>query len=119
LLFDPKVIVYHINRTRFTDFLRHHYAFGVHSALVRARLALPGSVFVRVPMLSLALPLMRSVRVFTRLCPGGAELSLQAMVLSPLLLIGILVWSYGFIRTALGKLPGPGVPQSRLPGETM
>lgn len=119
LLFDPRVIVYHLNRTRFTDFLRHHYTFGVHSALVRARLALPGSVFVRVPLLSLTLPLIRSVRVSTRLCFHGAGPALQAMFLSPLLLIGILVWSYGFIRTALGKPLGPGVPQSRLPGETV
>jgi hypothetical protein len=41
------------------------------------------------------------------------------MFLSPLLLIGILVWSYGFIRTALGKPLDPGIPQSRLPGETV
>jgi len=67
LLFDPTIIVTHLNRTDFSAFLRHQQLLGYGSAIARRTVAIPGQAFIHYPWLAYTLPLVRLVRTSGRL----------------------------------------------------
>ena len=103
LLFEPAMLIAHTNRETFKDFFRHHRTFGHHSALVRKSTDLPGNILVKYPLLALTAPVVRSGRIGWRMVRYNRRFLLSFLLSGPLLLLGTLVWSYGFIQEALRK----------------
>jgi glycosyltransferase involved in cell wall biosynthesis len=88
ILFDPTIKAYHVNRAQLPAFLKHHFVFGTYSAKARKAYPLRGSLLAEWPLLSPLAPLTRVALV-----------SYRARAVSPLLLLGILSWGAGFVKT--------------------
>ena len=104
LLFDPDIVVAHLNRTSFSHFLRHQRLLGFGSAIVRRTIPVKGHQLVRWPMLSYGLPFVRLLRTAGRLLRGHRATFLRYLFLLPILVPGHIVWAAGFragLRTAL------------------
>ena len=100
LLFDPDIVVTHLNRTSFSHFLRHQRLLGFGSAIVRRTIPVKGQQFVRYPVLSYGLPFVRLLRTAGRLLRGHQATFLRYLFLLPILVPGYIVWAAGF-RTGL------------------
>lgn len=96
LLFDPDIVVTHLNRTSFCHFLRHQRLLGFGSAIVRRTIPVQGQQFVRYPVLSYGLPLVRLLRTAGRLRRGQQATFLRYLFLLPILVPGYIVWTAGF-----------------------
>jgi glycosyltransferase involved in cell wall biosynthesis len=101
ILFDPEIQVLHLHRTSLRAFLGHQYLVGRSSCWARKRADLPGHLFAAYPLLGAALPALRFARIGLRLCRLDRRLTLRFLGLSPLILLGVSVWSAGFIREAI------------------
>jgi GT2 family glycosyltransferase len=97
LLCDPNIVVTHINRTDFSSFLQHQWVLGFGSAMARRLATLKGQSFVRYPILSYSLPLVRLVRTFSRLLRHNRPALRQYLQLLPLLIPGYCRWTSGFL----------------------
>jgi glycosyltransferase involved in cell wall biosynthesis len=104
ILFDPAIVVEHINRTAFLRFLRHQRLLGFGSAVARQTVALKGQIFIRRPSLIYSLPFVRLVRTVARLAVSNRLALLRYLSLLPILLPGHLTWTLGF-RTGVWKAP--------------
>lgn len=100
LLFDPSIVVTHLNRTTFSHFLHHQRVLGFGSAVARRTVPLKGQQFIRHPSLSYLLPAVRILRTAGRLLVGQPATFLRYVFLLPILVPGYLVWAAGF-RTGL------------------
>ena len=98
--FDPAIVVTHVNRTSLASFLAHQRTLGIGSAMARRLVPLPGASIVRHPMLIPLLPLLRLWRLMGRVARGHPGELLSVVALSPLLLLGYVVWAAGFWRGA-------------------
>ena len=117
ILFDPTIVVTHLNRTDFWAFLRHQHLLGVGSAIARRTVALPGQGLVRHPWLAAALPTVRMVRTSRRLLRQDKAVLLRYLRLFPILLPGYIVWTKGFVAGLRQQLPAvPEVPRARVAG---
>ncbi len=103
LFFDNSILVSHHNRVQFWKFLRHHFSFGKHSAQLRRKMKLPGSVLARYPLLMLAVPFIRLAMISMRMVRWNRKALLLFIVTSPLLLLGVGAWSVGFMKEAFKK----------------
>ena len=101
LLFEPAMLIAHTNRETFKDFFRHHRTFGHHSALVRKTADLSGKSLARYPFLALTAPLVRSARITGRMIRYNRTSLRPFLLSSPLIVMGTIAWSYGFIKEAL------------------
>lgn len=107
LLYDPSIVVTHLNRTAFSAFLRHQRLLGFGSAVGRRTVALSGQVLVRHPGLAYGLPLVRLGRTAARLFAGHKSALLRYLLLLPILLPGYIVWTAGFLAGLREELPPP------------
>ncbi len=98
LLFTRSIIVSHINRENFKNFLFHHYNFGKHGAMTRKKLKLPGTAFTKHPLLASLLPLVRFLRISWRIIRWNRRLLPKFILTSPLLIVGVCAWGYGFFK---------------------
>ena len=98
LLFTQSVLASHINREHFKKFLIHHYDFGKHGAMTRKKLKLPGTIFTKHPLFALLLPFVRFSRISWRIIRWNKSMLPQLILTLPLVMIGIISWSFGFIR---------------------
>lgn len=105
LLCDPNIVVNHINRTDFSSFLQHQWALGFGSAVARRLALLKGQPFVRYPLLSYSLPLVRLVRTFGRLLRYNRPVLRQYMQLLPFLIPGYVRWTSGFLAGVRAHAP--------------
>ncbi len=105
LLYDPNIVVTHLNRTAFSAFLRHQWVLGFGSAIGRRTVALTGQVLVRHPSLAYALPLVRLARTAARLLVRRKSAFLRYLLLLPILLPGYIVWTAGFLAGLREELP--------------
>lgn len=96
ILFDPAIVVTHLNRTDFSAFLRHQRLLGFGSAIARRTVAIPGQLFVRTPVLVYTLPFLRLIRTLVRLLVTNRPAFLRYLRLLPLLMPGYLSWTRGF-----------------------
>ena len=96
LLFSPEVKISHTNRITLKNFLHHQQNFGKHSAYVRKIADLPGKVLVRHPLLSFAVPCIRSGRITLRMLKYNRRFLSPYLFSFPLQFLGILAWSTGF-----------------------
>jgi GT2 family glycosyltransferase len=97
LLFDPALRVEHLFRPTFGGFLRHQRRLGAASAAARRRVALPHAWIVASPLRWLV-PLLRLVRIETRLLVHDLPNLLRFNALLPLCLPGLFMWGLGFCR---------------------
>lgn len=107
LLCDPNIVVTHINRTDFSSFLQHQWVLGFGSAVARRLAMLKGQPFVRYPILSYSLPLVRLVRTFSRLLRHNRQALKQYLQLLPMLIPGYLHWTSGFLAGARARTLEP------------
>jgi GT2 family glycosyltransferase len=105
ILFDPAIVVEHINRTAFRRFFRHQRLLGFGSAVARQTVALKGQIFVRHPSLVYGLPLVRLVRTVMRLSVSNRLALLRYLSLLPILLPGHAAWTFGFLAGLRGTIP--------------
>jgi GT2 family glycosyltransferase len=105
ILFDPAIVVEHINRTAFLRFLRHQRLLGFGSAVARQTVALKGQVFIRHPSLVYSLPLVRLVRTVGRLLVNNRPALLRYLCLLPILLPGHAAWTAGFLSGLRKAVP--------------
>ncbi len=103
LLFNPKMIVSHINRTKFKPFLKHHYSFGQHSAYLRQNFELSGSRLSKYALLSFLAPAVKYIRITLRMMRWNHQDILSYFLLTPLVLAGFSVWGIGFVKTSFTK----------------
>lgn len=102
LFFSGKISVKHLNRTNFFEIVSHCFKLGRGAALARKQFPnIPGSFFVKYPILIALLP-------FVRFFLSGLR-SLQAnyfwifLVASPLVFINSVSYSIGFLISALQR----------------
>jgi glycosyltransferase involved in cell wall biosynthesis len=107
ILYDPTLVVNHLNRTSFSAFLRHQQVLGFGSAVGRRTVAVKGQAFVRHPSLALGLPLVRLLRTATRLLRQDRPAFLRYLLLLPVLLPGYIVWTKGFLTGLRKELSTP------------
>ena len=105
ILFDPNIVVKHMNRTTFSAFLQHQRLLGLGSAVARKTVAINGTVLLRYPRLAYALPLVRLVRTANRLLSTNRSAFLQYLKVLPILLPGYATWTAGFLSGLRHALP--------------
>ena len=98
LLFNPRIKISHNNRDSFKKFFKHHYNFGLHAALLRKKYKLPGNIFVKYPPLIVLIPFVRFFLISLRMVRWNWKMLPSFIVSSPLIFIGILIWSVGFMK---------------------
>lgn len=101
--FEPAARVDHHNQYGFRSFMHHQHRLGYHSALVRQRFPLRGSVATRVRPLALLLWGPRLALLARRLFSGGPAWWLRGVVYAPGLLAGALLWTAGFINRVMSS----------------
>jgi len=105
LLFDPEIQVTHLNRTGLKAVLRHQHRLGLTQAQAR-KIApdLPGSIFVKYPILGLSLPLVRLLLVSGRLISYRDWRNFAIVcVLSPMFMAYAIIWAWGFVREVINE----------------
>ncbi|MCR4439417.1 MAG: glycosyltransferase [bacterium] len=108
----PGIFVAHRNRTSLDGFLRNQFQLGIGSALTRRKLALRDSFVVRAPLFVPLIPLARTVAIGYRLLRWSPKNFVRFVVLYPLIFLGLLVFTAGFVRgLAAGHEGGRGVVQ--------
>ena len=102
LLFDPQIQVTHFNKTGIMTVLKYHYRLGRFGARCRKiEPDLPGSVFLKYPVLGISLPFVRLFLVAGRLISYRDWKNLMVLLLfSPLFMAFAIVWAFGFMREA-------------------
>jgi GT2 family glycosyltransferase len=109
ILFDPTIVVTHLNRTDFSAFLRHQRLLGFGSAIARRTVAIPGQLFVHHPKLAYTLPFVRLLRTQARLLTTNRPAFLRSLRLLPLLMPGYVSWTQGFRAGLRHTLPDTNV----------
>jgi glycosyltransferase involved in cell wall biosynthesis len=102
--FEPAARVDHFNIAGLSNFVRHQYRLGFHSALVRQRVALRGSLATRIWPLALALWIPRLALMGGRLGRGGPGWWVRGLLFAPGLVLGSWAWVGGFVRQ-VGRNP--------------
>ncbi len=94
----PHAPVYHRNRTTLEGFLRNQFEVGLGAAITRRRLALRDSFLVHLPMAWLLIPVARTLVMAVRLLRWSPKNLLRLLLLYPLVFLGLLVFTAGFVR---------------------
>ncbi len=103
LLFNPRAMVSHMNRTSFKPFLRHHHSFGKHSAFLRQHFDLPGNGLSKYALLSFCAPVVKYMRITGRMGRWNQDSLLSYVLLTPLVMLGVAAWGVGFIGESWRK----------------
>ncbi len=98
LYWQPQAIVWHRNRTRFKKILHNQYDLGVGSALNRKKYAIRGKVFTRHPWLIPLIPFVRLLAIGARLLRNSPINFCKFVLLSPLVLVCLFAYTFGFYR---------------------
>jgi len=105
LLFDPEIQVTHFNKTRLKTVLRYQFRLGRFGARCR-KIApdLPGSVFLKYPVLGFSLPMVRLLLVAGRLISyrDWKNLTIVCLFL-PMFMACAIVWAWGFVHESICK----------------
>jgi len=94
----PDVRILHRNYTTWDGFLRNQFQLGIGSALTRRRLTLRDSFVIRTPLFALSIPLARTVAISYRLLRWSPMNFVRFVLLYPLIFLGLVVFSAGFVR---------------------
>ena len=101
--FEPAASVGHYNQAGLRSFARHQYRLGFHSALVRQRMPLRGSLATRIWPLALVLWIPRLGLLGARVAGGGPAWWLRGTAFAPGLVLGSWFWTAGFLKRVLSR----------------
>lgn len=101
--FEPSARIAHRNRTALRHALSRQFALGEGSARIRRRIALPGAWIARWPVLVPALAPWRFWRVASRVARSNRKQLPRFLAVSPLVALGIVAWTAGFLRGSLAR----------------
>lgn len=97
ILFSPRTVVAHINRTSFLGATKHSFVLGRASGRARKKGNLYGRWLRFFPFLCAVLPYVRWIRGMSRLIRFNRGYALQFLLLTPLYVLFSSVWSIGFL----------------------
>lgn len=103
ILFDPEIEVTHLNRTGWRKVLFYQTGLGRLSAKARRRGRMPGRVLLDYPILILLMPFVRSLNAAKWFAKHDGKMLLKFLLISPIYLLAMGFWSYGFFRGAISK----------------
>jgi GT2 family glycosyltransferase len=103
ILFDPEIEVTHLNRTGWRNVLFYQTGLGRLSAKARRRGRMPGRVLLDYPILILLMPIVRSLNAARWFARHDRRMLLKFLLISPIYLLAMAFWSYGFFRGAINK----------------
>ena len=97
---DSSIVVGHLNRTKFRDYLAHQARIGSASVLVRGQVKLGvfGKVYARCPLLALLTPFFRLPLVALRLLRDTPSLLPKVILSSPLMFLGMTRFSLAYYQ---------------------
>jgi GT2 family glycosyltransferase len=98
ILFVPGARILHRNRTAFRRFLANQVALGEGSLETRRRTRRHGYFLVQWPPLVGCIPAYRTAAIGRRLLGSSLRLFFQYLAHYPLILLGMAVYTWGFIR---------------------
>ena len=101
IFFDPSIRIYHYYSETMSRFLNKQIYHGRFSYVARRRVSLPGSFIVNQPFLLPFFPLLRPIVVARHIIKLRTGLIRDYFSTFPIFLIGVIAWSYGFLRAAL------------------
>ncbi|MBN1542877.1 glycosyltransferase [candidate division KSB1 bacterium] len=96
--YQPSAVIWHHNRTRLKNIFQNQYDLGYGAAINRQRYNLAGKEFVRYPILIPLLPLSKFSAISFRLLKYRFVDFVKFLVLSPLALSVLSVYTVGFAR---------------------
>lgn len=94
--FEASSGIQHTHRSRWSEVLAHLQALGYWSGRFRKSRPARGSFLRDLPWLAYLLPVLRVPRILRRMARARAATALQAVPVSPALLLGLLWWADGF-----------------------
>ena len=103
IYFTSAFQVAHLNRANWRRFLHNQMELGKGSAQIRRREQMTGSIFIKLPMLIPLIPFLRLFSIGRRLVQQRSPLLLKFVATSPLIFIGLLSYTWGFLREALAS----------------
>lgn len=103
ILFDPAIVVTHLNRTGWLEVLTYQASMGRLSAIARRRGGLPGQVLLKYPILVALMPFARLLRAFIWLARNDRRAFAVLLVLWPMYLLATTFWSYGFLEEVISE----------------
>jgi GT2 family glycosyltransferase len=98
ILFKPEAIISHLNRTDVRHYLKNQVALGEGANETRRRTGRHGAFLIRLPFLLPLIPAYRTWAVGRRLWSSNKGLFLKYLVHYPLVFLGLLWYTWGFIR---------------------
>jgi glycosyltransferase involved in cell wall biosynthesis len=101
--FEPNMKVWHKNRTRLQKIFRNAYDCGFGSANVRRMADVSGSLLSRWPILAVGIPFARTFFIARRLARGRFKYILQFLWHYPVILLGLLAYTRGYLANAFTK----------------
>lgn len=101
ILFDPAIVVTHLNRTGWREVLTYQTSMGRLSAVARRRGGLPGQVLLNYPILVPLMPFARLLRAFIWLARNDKRGFGVLLLLWPMYLMATTFWSYGFLEEVI------------------
>jgi len=98
IYFYPEAKILHKNRTGFVHFLKNQVALGEGSIETRRRTKRHGHFLVKYPVLVVFIPVYRTLVIGKRLLQSHIKLFCSYLLLYPLIFLGMLAYTWGFIR---------------------
>lgn len=98
IFFNPKAKILHKNREGFIHYMKNQIALGEGSIETRRRTKRHGYFLVHYPVLVPFIPVYRTYIVGKRLFLSHPKLFLQYVLLYPLIFLGLMAYTWGFIR---------------------
>ena len=104
VLFDPAIVATHLNRTGWRQVFTYQAYLGRISAVARKRSQQTGYILIRYPALVALMPAFRLLRMIRWMAVYDRKTLLALLIAWPLILIGLIFWSFGFWREARRQL---------------
>ena len=101
--FERHMKVRHKNRTRLQKIFRNQYDCGFGAANVRRMARVSGSILAQHPWMAVGIPLARTFFILRRLVRGHIKYFFQFAWHYPVILLGLLSYTRGYLANALGK----------------
>ncbi len=98
IVFQPKAIITHKNRTRFHQFIRNQISLGEGANETRRRTRRHGYFLIQYPYLIGFIPFVRTFLISRRLLFSSLNLFLKFIMLYPIIFLGLCAYTWGFIQ---------------------
>jgi GT2 family glycosyltransferase len=98
IFFEPDASITHMNRTQGMHFIKNQISLGEGSNETRRRTKRHGYFLIQHPTLIPFIPIYRSLIVGKRLLTSNRFLFIRYVTLFPIIFIGLIAYTWGFIR---------------------